>query len=104
MSKAVGILEVFGLTTAFCAADAACKAADVTLEIFDKNKPANADKLPVPLLVTIKVRGDVSAVTSAIESASEVAKSMTGVVAKHIIPNPAPDTQKMLNLSGFDKN
>ena len=95
---------MFGLTTAFCAADAACKAADVTLEIFDKNKPANADKLPVPLLVTIKVRGDVSAVTSAIESASEVAKSMTGIVAKHIIPNPAPDTQKMLNLSGFDKN
>ena len=36
MSKAVGILEVYGLTTAFVAADAACKAADVTLENFDK--------------------------------------------------------------------
>ena len=60
MSKAVGILEVYGLSTAFCAADAACKAADVTLENFDKNKPANADKLPVPLLVTIKIRGEVA--------------------------------------------
>ena len=39
MSKAVGILEVYGLTTAFVAADAACKAADVTLENLDKNKP-----------------------------------------------------------------
>lgn len=104
MSKAVGILEVYGLTTAFCAADAACKAADVTLEIFDKNKPANADSLPVPLLVAIKVRGEVAAVTSAISAARQVAENMTGIVAEHIIPNPEQDTQKMLNLCGFDKN
>ncbi|MCQ2399782.1 MAG: BMC domain-containing protein [Clostridia bacterium] len=103
MSKAVGILEVYGLTSAFVAADAACKAADVTLENFDKNKPANADKLPVPLLVTIKVRGDVSAVQMAIKKAREVAESMTGVVAEHIIPNPETDTEKMLKLSGLDK-
>ena len=89
MANAVGILEVFGLTTAFVAADAACKAADVTLENFDKNKPANADKLPVPLLVTIKIRGDVSAVEAGLKAAREVAESLTGVVAEHIIPNPA---------------
>ena len=35
MANAVGILEVYGLTTAFVAADAACKAADVFLENFD---------------------------------------------------------------------
>lgn len=104
MSKAVGILEVYGLTTAFCAADAACKAADVTLENFDKNKPANADKLPVPLLVTIKMRGEVAAVESAMEAAKTVARNMTGIVAEHIIPNPDGDTQKMLNLSGLDKH
>ena len=50
MAEAVGILEVFGLATAFVAADAGCKAANVRLEVFDKNKPANADSLPVPLL------------------------------------------------------
>ena len=55
--RAVGILEVYGLVCAFLAADAGCKAANVTLEPFDKNKPANADSLPVPLLVTIKFRG-----------------------------------------------
>lgn len=104
MAKAVGILEVYGLTTAFCSADAACKAADVTLENFDKNKPANADKLPVPLLVTIKMRGEVAAVESAMDAAKAVAKSMTGIVADYIIPNPEQDTQKMLNLSGLDKN
>ena len=42
MAEAVGILEVFGLATAFVAADAGCKAANVRLEVFDKNKPANA--------------------------------------------------------------
>ena len=46
MAEAVGILEVFGLATAFVAADAGCKAANVRLEEFDKNKPANADSLP----------------------------------------------------------
>ncbi len=104
MAKAVGILEVYGLTCAFVAADAACKAADVTLENFDKNKPANADKLPVPLLVTIKMRGEVSAVECALEAAKSAATALTGIVASHVIPNPESDTQKMLNLSGMDKN
>lgn len=103
MANAVGILEVYGLTCAFVAADAACKAADVTLENFDKNKPANAEKLPVPLLVTIKIRGDVAAVESGLKAAREVAENLTGVVAEHIIANPADDTEKMLKLSGMDK-
>ena len=57
MGEAVGIIEVFGLATAFAAADAGCKAAQVTIENFDKNKPANADALPVPLIVMIKCQG-----------------------------------------------
>ena len=40
MRNATGIIEVFGLVAAFCACDAGCKAADVTVEHFDKNKPA----------------------------------------------------------------
>ena len=32
MGEAVGIIEVFGLATAFAAADAGCKAANVTIE------------------------------------------------------------------------
>ena len=57
MGEAVGIVELFGLVAAFAAADAGCKAADVRLEPFDKNKPANADALPVPLIVAVKFRG-----------------------------------------------
>ncbi len=100
---AVGILEVFGLTCAFMAADAGCKAADVWLETFDKNKPANADALPVPLLVTIKFRGTVSNVEAAMAAGEEVARNMTGIVQHHIIAHPTEDTAKMLKLSAFDK-
>ena len=78
MAEAVGILEVFGLATAFVAADAGCKAANVRLEVFDKNKPANADSLPVPLLVCIKFRGSVEDVTAAVEAGMAEANRRTG--------------------------
>jgi microcompartment protein CcmL/EutN len=97
-------LEVYGLVCAFLAADAGCKAGNVTLEIFDKNKPANADALPVPLLVTIKFRGRVADVEMAMKAAAEVAQSTTGIVSRHIIPNPTDDTEKMLKISALDKN
>ena len=102
--EAVGLLEVYGLACAFLAADAGCKAADVCLEVFDKNKPANADALPVPLLVTIKFRGSVAAVEEAMQAAEAVAVSTTGVVCRHIIPRPTSDTEKMLKVSALDKN
>ena len=100
--RAIGILEVFGLCCAFMAADAGCKAADVTLEPFDKNKPANADALPVPLLVTIKCRGSVADVRAAVEAGREMAQSLTGVVQSHIIPRPTQDTLKMMGICAFD--
>ena len=85
MAKAVGIIEVFGLTAAFVAADAGCKAANVTLERFDKNKPAKAETLPVPLLVTVKFRGSIPDVQAAVEAAKEAAKTITDVVSEYII-------------------
>jgi len=100
--RAVGLLEVYGLCCAFMAADAGCKAANVTLEPFDKNKPANADTLPVPLLVTIKYRGSVEDVTAAVEAGRAVAEQVSGVVMSHVIPRPTQDTLKMLGICGFD--
>ena len=104
MAKAVGILEVYGLTTAFVAADAACKAADVTVENFDKNKPGNADALEVPLIVAIKFRGSVDAVEAAMAAAKIAAEGVSGVVASHIITRTEEDTEPMLKLNAFDKN
>lgn len=103
MGEAVGMLEVFGLATAFAAADAGCKAGNVSLETFDKNKPANADALPVPLIVMIKFRGSVSDVQAALEAARAKAESLAGVVAEYEIARPTQDTEKMLKLSGLDK-
>ena len=104
MGKATGIIEVYGLAAAFVAVDAGCKAADVTIETLDKNKPGNADALPVPLIVAIKFRGTVDNVTAAIEAAEQAAKGVSGVVTKHIIANTEPSTEKMLRLNAFDKN
>ncbi len=102
--EAVGLLEVFGLVCAFLAADAGCKAANVHLEVFDKNKPANADALPVPLLVTVKFRGSVADVTEAMRAAEEVALANTGIVTKHIIPRPTRETEKMMPISALDRD
>ena len=104
MAKATGIIEVYGLTAAFVALDAGCKAADVTVETFDKNKPANADSLPVPLIVAIKFRGNVTDVEAAVEAAKIAATRVSGVVTSHILTSTEPDTEPMLKLSAFDKN
>jgi len=104
MAKATGIIEVYGLTAAFVALDAGCKAADVTVETFDKNKPANADSLPVPLIVAIKFRGGVEDVKAAVDAAAEAAAKISGVLTRHIIANTEESTEKMLKLNAFDKN
>ena len=101
---ATGIIEVFGLTAAFVAVDAGCKAANVTVETLDKNKPGNADALPVPLIMVVKFRGSVEDVRAALEAAETAAKGVSGVISKHVIANVEPSTEKMLRINAFDKN
>jgi len=100
---AAGILEVYGLVCAFMAADSGCKAGDVWLEDFDRNKPPNAETLDVPLLVTVKFRGALPDVEAAMAAAESTANQYTGVVRRHIIPRPSADTEKMLKISGLDR-
>ena len=68
---ALGMIEVYGLVAAFAACDAGCKAANVTVEPFDKNKPANPEGLPVPLQVLVKFRGSVEDVKAAVEALAD---------------------------------
>ena len=103
MTEGVGFLEVYGLTAAFVAADAACKAANVRIDAFDHNKPANADSLPVPLLVLVKIRGRIEDVKAAMEAGSEAAKKVSGVVTTHIIARPETDTEKLLKINSLNK-
>lgn len=104
MANAVGMIEVYGLTAAFVAADAGCKAANVEIETFDRNKPANADSLPIPLIVMVKFRGSVMDVRAAVEAAEIAAGKISGVISKHVIARPEEGTEKMLRLNGLDKN
>lgn len=104
MSMACGIIEVYGLVAALVACDAGCKAADVTVETFDKNKPGNPDELTVPLIVAVKFRGTVDNVTAAVEAAKIAANGVSGVVTTHILTSVEPDTEYMLNINAFDKN
>ncbi|MFA9376451.1 MAG: BMC domain-containing protein [Lachnotalea sp.] len=101
MIESVGLLEVFGCVAAFVAADAACKAGNVRIESLDKNKPANADALPVPLVMCIKIRGSISDVEAAMDAAAEAANRITGVVTKHVIAAPDINTEKMLKISAL---
>ena len=103
MGKSVGIIEVYGLVAAFVACDAGCKAANVTVETFDKNKPGNPAGLKVPNIVVVKFRGSVTDVTAAIEAAKDAAEKISGVICTHIIPNVEKDTEKLLKLNAFDK-
>ena len=97
--QAVGLLEVYGLVTAYAAADAACKAANVTIEAFDRNKPANAENLPLPLLILVKLRGSIADIEAAIEAGETAAANLGGVLSKHIIARPMSDTEEMLKIN-----
>ena len=96
MSSAVGMIEVYGLVAAFAACDAGCKAANVTVENFDKNKPANPDGLPVPLQVLVKFRGSVVDVTAAVEAGAEYAKGLSTLSAFTVIASPHEELWKQM--------
>ena len=66
--KALGMIEVYSFTTAVCVADTAAKAADVRIIAFDRNRPLSPD-VPAPLVMVVKIEGDVAAVRAAVEYA-----------------------------------
>lgn len=102
---ALGLVEVFGFATGIVAADAAAKAADVKIVALDKNKPAAGDAAEVPLMIVIKIVGDVSAVDQAMQAAIKVAKDRNLYSTSYLIPNEAEDTKKLGRICavGHDK-
>jgi microcompartment protein CcmL/EutN len=76
---ALGMVETRGLVGAVEAADAMCKAANVTLSGYEKNGSG---------LVTVTVRGDVGAVKAAVNSGAAAAGKVGVVVSTHVIPRP----------------
>ena len=99
MGKAVGLIEIYGLATALYAIDAACKAADVTVEYIDKNKPANAESLELPLLIMVKLRGNVADVTAGIDAAKRASEELAGYVVARVIASPDEGLEEMLAIN-----
>ena len=85
--QALGMVETRGLVASIEAADAMCKAANVTLIGTEKIGSG---------LVTVMVRGDVGAVKAAVESGTAAASKLGELIASHVIPRPHNDVEKIL--------
>ena len=99
MAKALGLLEVYGLSTAFYAMDAACKAANVTVEALDKNRPVSNEPLPAPLLIMIKFRGSIEDVRVAVEVGEKAANELTGCLNARVIARPDERLEEFIRIS-----
>lgn len=85
----LGFIEISGVTAAMDALDIMCKSASVELITWERKMGGR--------LVTIIVKGDVSAVTAAVENAT--AKAIKKPVASLVIANPHEETMRIVNLS-----
>lgn len=85
--ESLGLIETKGLVALIEAADAMAKSANVTLEGYDQVGSA---------LVTVTVRGDVGAVTAAIEAGSAAARRVGEVVSAHVIARPHSELESIL--------
>lgn len=100
--KALGMIEVYGFSMAVRAADAAAKAADVEIIAFDRNRPFG--KFPVPLIMEVKMTGEVAAVEAAVEAAKAVAIAKERYIVSHVIPNPGPGVEKLAYKMDINKD
>jgi ethanolamine utilization protein EutM len=87
--QALGLIEAVGLPVAIEAADAALKAANVTLVGYEKTRGGG--------LIVVKIRGDVGAVKAAVEAAVASASRVGKVYAHHVIPHPHDETEPIVN-------
>ena len=89
MGKALGFIEISGVTAAVDALDIMCKTANVEFVTWERKLGGR--------LVTVVVRGDVSAVTQAVEAAS--AGDIKRPVAPAVIANPHREIEILLEKS-----
>lgn len=85
--EALGILETQGLTAILEATDAMLKSANVTL--VGKEKIGAA-------YVTVIVKGDVAAVTAAVDAGSKAVGQLGKLIAAHVIARPHDDLTALL--------
>jgi microcompartment protein CcmL/EutN len=101
--KALGMIEVYSFTTAVCVADICAKTSDVKVIAFDRNRPKSAD-VPAPLVMEVKIEGEVDAVKASIEAGKEYAKAKGKYIVSHIIANPGDGVENMAYLMDINKD
>lgn len=101
--KALGMIEVYSFTMALVVADTAAKAADVKIIAFDRNRPISPD-VPAPLVMVVKVEGEVAAVEAAVAAGVARAKSENKYIVSHIIPRPDDQTEAMGYLLDINRD
>ena len=101
--KALGMIEVYGFSHAVAVADLCAKAADIKVIAFDRNRPF-APGFPVPLIMAVKIEGEVAAVRAAIDAAKEYSQSKGKYIVSHVIARPDDSVEKMAYLMDINKD
>jgi microcompartment protein CcmL/EutN len=86
--EALGVIETIGMAAAIEAADSCVKSANVELIGYELTKGSG--------LVTIKIKGNVGAVKSALEAAKISAAKVSKVYATLIIPRPVEGIERII--------
>ena len=89
-SFALGLIETQGFTAVFEAVDSACKAANV--EVIGKEKLGGG-------YVTVVIKGDVAAVSAAVQAGQTKVEGLGKLIAAHVIPRPSPSVLSLLPQS-----
>ena len=101
---ALGMIECYGFVTSVVVADKGLKTADVELVAIDKNKPANADKVEVPLVMVVKFEGGVSAVEAAVVAGKAEAEKRGMFIAERVISRQSEEIEWFAHLDATGKD
>ena len=101
---ALGMIEVYGYTTSIIVADTVAKTADVKVVAIDKNKPANADACPVPLVMVVKFMGNAGAVQSALDAGVAEAERRGLYITSKMIAGLDDQVQWFADLTATGKD
>ena len=104
MAQALGMIEVYGYTTSIVVADTVAKTADVKVVAIDKNKPANAEACPVPLVMVVKFMGNAGAVQSAHDAGVAEAEKRGLYITSKVITGLDDQVQWFADLTATGKD
>ncbi len=90
MGEALGLIETRGFVALVESADAAVKAANVTLVGWEKIGSG---------YVTVLMRGDVAAVKAATDAGAAAARRVGELISVHVIPRPHDNLNNIFDIT-----